>query len=998
IVHSAIDLRYEFTAYSAGSPPWEAASVNSISHGSGWLTNHTPGSAALFVPGDRAITGSQPLIYLGSFISEGGSALAWVDLDGHKQGGRGWIGGDWTGAPYMARDTSAGPDHSIYVASVFANLKDLSPTSPMQLRITALTTHGDRSVLNYSFTGGGTRQPYDSKAWSIARSNAVMDQLAGLSVRNGVAVVSLAMRNEIVLVNLVAGKVMGVIQLQDPRGSVFDAQGNLYVLSGKRLMCYRAPVGGVNPQMTPQALGAPDVVIGSGLEDPVGITLDGSSIYISDRGASNQVKVFSMQGRLEHAIGHAGQLALGPYDPLHMNNPRGITIDSNQHLWVAEEDFQPKRISVWTLDGKLINAFYGPPEYGGGGVLDPTDKTKFYYHQMEFHLDWSTGKSSVAAVLYRQRPGDLAPPPRAGQATDVLYSNGHRYFTNSFHAQDAFGATTAMLYLDEGGILHPVAALGRANDWPVLAGAAFHSKLPAGADLSQTAANRSVLFTWSDRNDNGQVDPDEVSFANEVTGSFTIQAGQNGPVVLASYISGKAMSYAPIRLLPNGIPIYDLAHGTTISNAAQIPVSDGGGQIITSAQATVLTTAPKPFPAASLGGFDAQGHAWSYPSLWPGLHASHTAPIADHPGELIGTTHLLGGFIPAPAPGIGDLWAINGNLGPMYLFTSDGLFVTQFFQDVRTGKPWGMPLAPRNMLLNDVSPHDENFYPSLNATKEGNVYLVDGDRSSLVRVDGLNTLKRLPDVPVEVSAAELSAAQSFSVASAAAHPQSVGPLSLNVTISSGGAPALHNLSSALASSNWATIDHEASAAVAIAAGHLYAAFRTGDPNLLQNAGDVPNAPFKSGGALDLMIGADPSANPDRKDPVAGDLRLLVYQVNGRTHATLYRPVVKGTTNPVPFSSPSRTITVDQVQDVSNQVQLDASNGVYSIAVPLTVLGLTPRAGESIKADIGILRGNGRQTTQRVYWSNKATGITSDVPSEAALTPNLWGIWVFQPAP
>jgi len=44
----------------------------------------------------------------------------------------------------------------------------------------------------------------------------------------------------------------------------------------------------------------------------------------------------------------------------------------------------------------------------------------------------------------------------------------------------------------------------------------------------------------------------------------------------------------------------------------------------------------------------------------------------------------------------------------------------------------------------------------------------------------------------------------------------------------------------------------------------------------------------------------------------------------------------------------------------------------------------------MKGDIGILRGNGTETTARSYWSNKATGITADVPSEAALTPHLWG--------
>lgn len=44
--------------------------------------------------------------------------------------------------------------------------------------------------------------------------------------------------------------------------------------------------------------------------------------------------------------------------------------------------------------------------------------------------------------------------------------------------------------------------------------------------------------------------------------------------------------------------------------------------------------------------------------------------------------------------------------------------------------------------------------------------------------------------------------------------------------------------------------------------------------------------------------------------------------------------------------------------------------------------------------VGILRGNGFQTTQRVYWQNKATGLTADVPGEAMLTPNLWGRWRF----
>ena len=154
------------------------------------------------------------------------------------------------------------------------------------------------------------------------------------------------------------------------------------------------------------------------------------------------------------------------------------------------------------------------------------------------------------------------------------------------------------------------------------------------------------------------------------------------------------------------------------------------------------------------------------------------------------------------------------------------------------------------------------------------------------------------------------------------------------------------------------------AAITIAGGRLFADFRTNDPKLLVNSGAVANAPFKTGGALDLMIGANPAADPNRKAAVAGDRRLLVYQVNGETRALLYRAVVPGTSNPVPFSSPARTITLDQVEDVSGAVELYAQAGNFAFSVPLTTLGLTPSSGQKIKADIGILRGDGAQTIQR----------------------------------
>lgn len=98
---------------------------------------------------------------------------------------------------------------------------------------------------------------------------------------------------------------------------------------------------------------------------------------------------------------------------------------------------------------------------------------------------------------------------------------------------------------------------------------------------------------------------------------------------------------------------------------------------------------------------------------------------------------------------------------------------------------------------------------------------------------------------------------------------------------------------------------------------------------------------------------------------------------------------------VPFSLPWRTLYIDQVEDVSDKIGFTADDsGNFEISVPLDVIQLEPRPGLTIKGDFGILRGVDFQTISRTYWSNKATGITSDVPSEAEFAVPLWGEWKF----
>ena len=980
-----VNLRYEFPVYTAGRPAW-----NTEDHTGAWLANHTPPSSALFVPAERTPTG-QPLVYLGSYVSEGTHGLAWVDLDGKKIGGENWVGGNWTGAPYLTRDDGARAVAGVaaYAGSVWRTEKG---STEAELRLTALTRDGDKLVVKHHWPLPATAAKGDA---------GIEAEMGGLAARDGVLVVSLRRLNKLLFADAKTGAVLGEAPLADPRGLGFDEAGQLLALAGDKLLRFKTG--------TTLPLPAPETVVAN-LEDPQQLTLDGAgNICVSDRGRSHQVRVFSAQGKLLRAIGRAGEPQAGPYDPQHMHNPNGLTVDSRQRLWVAETDNQPKRVSVWSLDGKLLNAFYGPSEYGGGGTLDPQDPTLFHYAGMTFKLDWERGTSQLINVYYRPGPGALPLAFRSGPPQTALYRKGRRYFTNCYNSSPTSGHGTGFLFVERDGVAVPCAAMGRANDWDLLKDDAFAARWPAGLDPRGDRTKNSALFAWSDLNGDGLAQPGEVTIVKDQSGGVTVMPDL---AFVVARVDSNTVRYAAAKFTAAGAPVLDLAAGETLATGALPPKSSGGDQALVAPDGwTVVTLGLAPFSPHSLCGAYRGTARWSYPSLWPGLHASHEAAVPEFPGELIGTTRLLGGFVAPRGSDVGALWCVNGNMGPMYLFTADGLFVRTLFRDVRQGRPWAMPQAVRNMALDDVTPHDENFWPSIAQTPDGHIYLVDGGRSSLVRVDGLDTLRRLPEAELNLTGQDVRRAQEWQVASEASRQKKFGAETLRVALRAA-APAVDGDLKDWACAQWAPIDkrgvkawfnsnskpYDVVAALAVAGGRLCAAFRTGDPKLLENTGAVPNAQFKTGGALDLMLGTDPRADARRSAPVPGDLRLLVTLVKGKPLALLYRASVPGTgaADRVPFSSPSRTIYFDRVEDVSAQVQLAGREGNFEFSIPLATLGLKAEPGQKLRGDLGVLRGSAGETVQRVYWSNKATGITADVPSEAQLTPQLWGTFEFAP--
>lgn len=1141
-----IDLRYIIQANAHGSPPWATKDRSSD-----WLTNHTPPMAVCAVPAGVApvrgtATTSPAQVLIGSFVAEGGSGLAWVDLSGRKLHGQMWLGGIWTASQYLTRDAGTSPVPGVYAYSGTAWEGDGYNGNMPELRLHKLVNGaGKLPAPRDTRLGVGEDPQVLTPTYKFPdREHAA---LGGLAARDGVVVVALTKMNQLLFVDVAGAKVLGTAAMPQPGGLAFDAQGKLLVLTGKQLVRVAIPA---KAEMTEQiALPTPEVVIANGLQDPQGIAIDAKGqLYITDRGTSHQVKVFSSTGKLVRTIGTPGAPKAGKYDPRHMNNPKGVTLTSDGHIWVAEEDFQPKRISIWTLDGKLVDAFYGPPRYGGGGEVDSKDASIFYTDGVQFKLDPTTGKSWPLTIYYRPGGNDLQTAGGWGVAPQSSIYHGKTCFmTNAHNVNPTTGAGVATVWMMRKGIAYPCAAMGRANDWPIFATASaagsanqdfsvrwtgqvapkysetytfttatddgvrlwVNDKLlvdkwqgqgttewsgeialeagkrydikmeyfqgsggavarllwaspsqakqiiPTAAlyptkdattatgltasyykgtglsnavvtqtdatvdfDWSSTAPKvfqpkeadpflarypkdfhpgERLFFIWSDLNTDAHVQPNEVNFVRGESGNVGIMSDLSAVV---SRFNGQAVRFAASGFTKAGVPFYNISTPETLAVNTQGATSSGGDEVLVSRDGwTVLTTAPKPYAPQGMGGVYKGEPMWSYPSLWPGLHASHIAPMPQQPGEMIGTTRLLGNTVTPRNSDAGELWAINGNKGTLYLMTVDGLFVATLFKDCRTAS-WNFPEAKYGMLVNDASLSEENFWPSIAQTSDGNVYLT-AYNADVINVSGLETIKRLPKMPLTLTQADLQAAQAYFVQSEAERQrqqQDPGPLTVAMKAA---APVVDGKLDDWADAKWATIDvrtelvgdwgkreAKTTAALTVSGDKLYAAYRTGDANLLNNAGDSLPMLFKTGGALDLMVGA-----------INGGERLLITQVNGKPVAALYRPKVPGTTtDPVLFSSPLRTVPFDRVDEVTDQVTLaSGGDGNYEVAVPLALLGLTATDGQTIAGDIGVLRGNGFRTLQRVYWRNKATGLVSDVPSEAELTPQLWGKWTFTKA-
>ena len=960
LTHDGIKVVYEFSVNNGGNPPWPTQD-----HKGAWLADHSPAMSAVFIPaGSGSPFGEgKSQVLLSALVAEAGAPFVWVGTDGTTYQRTSVFG--WDGAMTLARDVGTTGRDDVYAYGVMAREKS------MALRA-------------FKRDGGGMGIVTYAPAVDMPREPGTIG--LSLAVRDGLAVLTVPSDEKLLFVDTLSKKVLGTTPMPSPRGLLFDHQGRLLVVSAgkvQRFTVNRKDAGSV------PTLGDSTVIPAAGLEEPRTLALSaaGDQLYVADWGKSHQVKVFSLDGKLLRSIGKPGGAQLGLYDELRMTRPQGLALDDKGQLWVAEADHLPKRISIWNAaTGALVDARYGPPHYGGGGTIDPLDKTRLFYATyggvMEFKLDWVKGTSRLHAVVCRPDIQGIAGMPGENWLPETPLHVGNRTYLIGGYQGGLRGNTfTATFLLDETTqIARPVCYVGSDRWWPNVA------KDKAIVALAPGKRNEQFL-AWSDLNNDGQPQPDEFTYRVFDETFLNRQGNQQKTHGYRAFSVNPDLSLqgpwgisvpAP-TVRPDGVPIYDLSKARFElkpclglawgeDGAETLPLKDGG------------------FLVGLTSAWRNDKRIWNYPTR-------DGAP-PQYPGDVVDPTRLLGPVVTATKGEAGQWYAVNAEKGNMFLFTADGLLIDELGGDMRLKPLIRYPQDKRGMVFEDVSFEDEHFHPTVTQTKDGEIYLVAGKQhSSIFRLDGFEKIRRREYGDVQLSAAAIAAMPETLVTTARKQGRSTAWVNLQSQ-----SPTVDGkLNEWGDGTRWQQIGNAGQAAVTVSGDRLYAAFKTSDPRLLDNDAVNPTFMFKNGGCVDLMIGTDARTDRNRTSPVKGDLRLLVTKAKGKPTAVLYRAVVPGTSEKdrVLFESPIAKVWFDRVDDISSQLQLIQDGGNVEFSVPLSSLGFAPKAGESVLADFGILRGNGAQTIQRLYWNNLNTNIVSDIPSEARLQPANWGLWTFR---
>ncbi len=780
-----------------------------------------------------------------------------------------------------------------------------------------------------------------------AGGDAKSNQVSGLAYHNGVVYAAYAARDRIALFDARQGTLKTTWKIAAPGRMAVRPDGSLAVISQGKVMS-------VNN-------GKATLLCNDHLDSPSGVAVDeAGNIYVANRGKLQNVSVFSPTGNYKRSIGRqGGRPRVGRYDKTGMLATGGIAIDAERRLWVAETLDGPKRISVWdTQTGELVNEFFGGSAYFGWAYMDPKHPDEIYCHNTLWKVDLNKKTKRPHSTIWRATAPNMIRAPNPGG-----YAGHFRVMTAKNGRQFGWGMVdySNMLYMRVGDIFKPVAGTIRVAFGPYGGGLLypvmkeFYEKHKAGA------------YLWQDKNDDQQVQVNELVISPAGRGELAFNWIDED---LNAWCDA-GWIYRPVRFAKDGRPVYDFSQKT--------PVPFRGGNAnatslwLDSQDQSVYTLSPGRSPGFARWTRDGQ-MLWGYGKIMQWNQALNLPVIT--PGKLWGLTMPLGIA--------GDFTGAACYFGPYHIFTRDGLYVAMIMRDGRTGGLGPDITASETITGQLVKPDGMDRY-----------FLLAGDQDGRVtEILGLDTVKRLKG-----GSYVLSATDARKAAAALAEYEKLKSKSqkLNIVRGRKSLGAAEGVTKKIDDARGFTVK------AAYDKQNLYVAFDVQSPYQLVNAFEDPRLIFKGGNLLDIQLATNPAANPKRKKPAPGDLRILVTRQQGKPVAMIYRPKIQGFRGkPIVLTSPTGTESFDSIAG-TDRIGLEykpKSGGFLAVlTIPLAELAWAPRPGASVKLDLGYIFGNkfGTQAALRSYWSNNSfsANVTYDVPNESRLEPHEWGTAVVE---
>jgi len=968
-----LGLEYQFSVYDAGAiPPWFSPGVN-VATDTGWLSDHNP-PWSVCAAGDK--------MFIGALTSENGQSLMATDLDGRKLWGISHIAA--AGASDFAYDGMM-----VYVggegqwAGANAYFFQIDPNT-------------------FELT-----QIYHNKAFVGIR---------GMAARDGKLYISSAVQEKILVLDIAKKEIVSEIPLKKAQGIAFTPDGTLLAITDRTVVVVSAD--GNHRTLINDHLAAPNRLAVA--KDGTICITDGPKSWYHDTSTEatvqydveprrfegdNQIKVFGADGEFIRAIGK--RRVPGKFDPQSIRCPIGVAVDARGRIWTCEWDMLPKRISVWTPDGKLVKEFIGSHKYGGSGSLDPGDKSQMIYDGMLFRLDWAKGtwklESTIVDIMTAECEAKHVPGGYPNWPTKIVRyegrgarraPGGEQYFVGgSYYGSgatiwkrngDSFTAVAMVTGYQPGSAADLNEGKIDTNDY------LYQRMIECVGDKAPGDNNKwgccgkkgkwcghiSYLMIWADANGDGAIQPKEVVMHDGP--SYWIAPPTVGPDMTIYLRQPPFRGETNIWRMPlagineHGAPLYDPK--TIEPVAMKLSDNSTNSDLVADAAGGLYLN------ATPIYGIDPKTkRTWSYSSGWSGL--GNGAPRW-RPGLVIAGWGMRGAV---DAGGeIGTLVAVNSNFGQWYLFTGDGLFLATVFGDCRTSPYWGTRFkdAKRGMDVNGASLGQESFGGSLNRTPDGEIAIVAGHpHCGIVTLKGLDTVKRIGgDVAVTVPQllASARALEKQAIAERAEKGIPETTMWAQKTMLNS-IPKYHGQYSIalkrpgmLPVPVWVSFDRQ------------NLVLRAAMPHFA-NKGTDQKRLFASGDAIIAELGLDPAADANRTEPQTGDVRIVVSMLDGK---------------PVAVVHDIRKTSLVQKADVTVEPFESETGGGVCVTATIPwreIVAKPPKFALDmvIPGDVGVVlaKPDGSGVADRIMWANPVPVVLGDL---SRLTPHLWGRFKIDP--